>query len=586
MPKICLSMIVKNEERVIRRCLESVLPYIDAWAIVDTGSTDRTMEIIREVMADVDGVLLEREWVDNFGVSRTQALEAARSSGCDYALVQDADDVFSAPEGFVWPEDMGDGGMLPHFLGEMEYWRTQLLKLERAWEYRGVVHEYPVIPGEHERLVRVVGPSVTITREGARSTFSVEEKYGHDAKLLRQALEENPGDTRSAFYLAQSLRDAGRYEEAQVAYRRRARMGGFAEEVWVSMFQVALIEQHLDRLDWELVAELFVQAYEFRPSRVEPLLSLAEGYRRRGKHAKAFIYSTAAVTTPDCNDLLFVDRTAATWRKFDELSMAAHGLGYGDVALATCDYAMRVAPQHQLQRLRLNMSFFPQSPAGFFQVQDLQDGDLARWIPMIKGLRTDYKDVTQPGYPASDQVLALTCATLASLVKKLGGERVVRVLDMGSGLSSAVLRKCAADASILGDVDILSVDDSEEWLEKTRQFLESKKLTTTGMAEWSTVRYSLEPFDLVFFDLGTIPTRQAEMAYAMCLGSTVILNDMHLPELQNAARQALSHIDIPWALFDLQPITHDCFKRFAWAVAFRPKVNVVVKNSTSVIAAQ
>ncbi|MCK5651928.1 MAG: glycosyltransferase, partial [Gemmatimonadetes bacterium] len=272
MPKICLSMIVKNEERVIRRCLESVLPYIDAWAIVDTGSTDRTMEIIREVMADVDGVLLEREWVDNFGVSRTQALEAARSSGCDYALVQDADDVFSAPEGFVWPEDMGDGGMLPHFLGEMEYWRTQLLKLERAWEYRGVVHEYPVIPGEHERLVRVVGPSVTITREGARSTFSVEEKYGHDAKLLRQALEENPGDTRSAFYLAQSLRDAGRYEEAQVAYRRRARMGGFAEEVWVSMFQVALIEQHLDRLDWELVAELFVQAYEFRPSRVEPLL--------------------------------------------------------------------------------------------------------------------------------------------------------------------------------------------------------------------------------------------------------------------------------------------------------------------------
>ena len=96
MPKICLSMIVKNEERVIRRCLESVLPYIDAWAIVDTGSTDRTMEIIREVMADVDGVLLEREWVDNFGVSRTQALEAARSSGCDYALVQDADDVFSA----------------------------------------------------------------------------------------------------------------------------------------------------------------------------------------------------------------------------------------------------------------------------------------------------------------------------------------------------------------------------------------------------------------------------------------------------------------------------------------------------------
>ena len=47
--KICLNMIVKDESRVIRRCLESVKPLIDYWVIVDTGSTDGTQEIIKAV---------------------------------------------------------------------------------------------------------------------------------------------------------------------------------------------------------------------------------------------------------------------------------------------------------------------------------------------------------------------------------------------------------------------------------------------------------------------------------------------------------------------------------------------------------
>jgi len=584
MPKICLSMIVKNEERVIRRCLEAVLPYIDSWAIVDTGSTDATMDIIRDVLAGVDGVLLEREWVDNFGVSRTQALEAARGSGCDYALVQDADDVFGAVEGFEWPEDMGDGGMIPHFLGDMEYWRTQLLKLERAWEYRGVVHEFPVIPGEPERIVKVHGPSVTITRDGARSRASLEEKYGHDAELLRRALEENPGDTRSAFYFAQSLRDAGRLVEAQKAYRHRARMGGFPEEVWVSMFQVALIEQQLGRLDWELIAELLVQAYEFRPERIEPLVALAEGYRRQGKYAKAFIYAAAAVTSPGCQDMLFVDRAAHTWRKFDELSMAAQALGHTEVALTTGGYALAMAPESQAKRLRLNLSFAPQGPGGYLQAHGLRPGDISRWLPLIQELREAYKDVTLPGQPASDQVLALACATLASQVKQLWDKRPVRVLDMGSGLSSAVLRRCAAELGAI--VEILSVDDSAEWLEKTRQFLAAQGLDAKGTAEWAEVRDKLGHHDLVLFDLGNIPTREAEMAYALRLGSTVILDDMHRRELQSAARQALSQYETSWALFDLTPITHDSFKRFAWAVVLHPEAKAEAPSTVAPAAAE
>jgi cellulose synthase/poly-beta-1,6-N-acetylglucosamine synthase-like glycosyltransferase len=47
---VCLNMIVKNESQVIEKCLASVKPLIDYWVIVDTGSTDKTQQIVKKCM--------------------------------------------------------------------------------------------------------------------------------------------------------------------------------------------------------------------------------------------------------------------------------------------------------------------------------------------------------------------------------------------------------------------------------------------------------------------------------------------------------------------------------------------------------
>ena len=75
-PSICLVMIVKNESKVIRRCIDSVRNYINYWVIVDTGSTDGTQDLIKEIMDEygIKGELHERPWVD-FGYNRTESLE-------------------------------------------------------------------------------------------------------------------------------------------------------------------------------------------------------------------------------------------------------------------------------------------------------------------------------------------------------------------------------------------------------------------------------------------------------------------------------------------------------------------------------
>jgi glycosyltransferase involved in cell wall biosynthesis len=98
--RVCLSMIVKNEAAVIERCLASVLPHIDAWAICDTGSSDGTQDLIRRRLVHLPGELIERPWVD-FATNRNEALDLARRHG-DYALVVDADDIVEADSRFTF----------------------------------------------------------------------------------------------------------------------------------------------------------------------------------------------------------------------------------------------------------------------------------------------------------------------------------------------------------------------------------------------------------------------------------------------------------------------------------------------------
>ena len=86
---VCLNMIVKNEARVIEKCLASVKPLIDSWVIVDTGSSDDTQSIIRKYMADLPGELHEKPWV-NFAHNRNEALQLAKEKA-DYVLLIDAD---------------------------------------------------------------------------------------------------------------------------------------------------------------------------------------------------------------------------------------------------------------------------------------------------------------------------------------------------------------------------------------------------------------------------------------------------------------------------------------------------------------
>src|SRR5262249_26729577 len=301
---ICLNMIVKNEATVIRRCLDSVKPIIDYWVIVDTGSTDATQQIISEHFKDIPGELHERPWQD-FAHNRSEALALARGHG-DYVLVIDADEILEITPEFEMPRLEADSYNIQIKYGGCTYLRRQVVSNALPWRYEGVLHEY--ITCEQAKTEQFLPGIYTIPHhDGARSRDA--NTYRYDALVLEKALLEDPQNTRYVFYLAQSYRDAGDLELALRHYKRRAEMGGWAEEVWFSLYQVAQIEERME-YDWPEVMDSYLAAWQYQPDRAGPLYRIAMHYQGLGEYHIAHMFFTRALKIPrPAPSRLFVENT-------------------------------------------------------------------------------------------------------------------------------------------------------------------------------------------------------------------------------------------------------------------------------------
>lgn len=355
---VCLNMIVKNEARVMERCLASVRPFIDAWAIVDTGSTDGTQELIRKTLADLPGEVLERPW-KNFGHNRTEALEHARGRA-DYILIMDADEVLELPEGFVLPPLTAEEYWFDHRFVETPdtaWQRGTLIKSGLPWRFEGVLHEHLVCGKTPYMRVVLPGPTVWVHTDSARNA-DPKAKFESDARILEQALVDEPDNARYVFYLAQSYRDSKQLEKAIAAYDRRATMGGFPEEVYYSKLEAARLRE-LSGAAWPTVLAGYLDAHQARPVRAEPLVALARSCRLRQDWAVAELFARAAVAIRQPSDGLFLDLSAYQWRAVDELAIATFYTGKIDESKALNErlLVMPALPASERPRITKNLEW-------------------------------------------------------------------------------------------------------------------------------------------------------------------------------------------------------------------------------------
>jgi glycosyltransferase involved in cell wall biosynthesis/predicted GH43/DUF377 family glycosyl hydrolase len=312
---IGLCMIVRNEEAILERCLRSVAGLIDSWVICDTGSEDRTPEIVQSLLADIPGELHETSWLD-FGQNRSELMEIAHGSA-DYLLLIDAD--MTVQRRASLPPLSSDAYMLRE-TGGLDFGVLRLVRGDRRWWYEGSTHEYIATDGRFDQRQL---DELLIEHHGDGS--GRREKLIRDVGLLKRDVARDPDNPRPIFYLAQTYRELGKHEIAIRYYRRRVEMGGWDEEVFYAGLQEGVL-----RAEQELASgtPVLLDAWQRRPTRAEPLYELARLHRRNGDLAVAHMFATRGLEIPyPSADVLFIHRWVYDWALRLERAQAAAGVG-------------------------------------------------------------------------------------------------------------------------------------------------------------------------------------------------------------------------------------------------------------------
>ncbi len=212
-PTLSLCMIVKNEEENLEHCLSLARPHVDEIVVVDTGSTDRTVEIARKY-ADI---LDEIEWPGSFAVARNHSLSLANS---DYMLILDGDEYIEDQD--AWKRIRNSLGVLDiaalilpvkNLLGDSNvvcadlFWQERILRNHPDIKYHGSVHNQVMesIMAHAEKTGRHV---LRLEAEIIHTGYSLSEadmvkKYQTRVDLLKNEYENAKDEVYRAYYAYQ-----------------------------------------------------------------------------------------------------------------------------------------------------------------------------------------------------------------------------------------------------------------------------------------------------------------------------------------------------------------------------------------------
>ena len=303
---ISLCMIVKNEEDVLARCLDSVKDVINEIIIVDTGSTDKTKEIALKYTDKV----YDFEWINDFSAARNMAFSKAT---CDYQMWLDADDV--CPEASLKQllnlkneldpaTDMVAMKYITDFDADgypiLVAIRERLIKREKGYRWIDPVHEciplsgnvlYSDIEIHHRKIKKNTEPSFR--------NINIYEELEKSGK---------PFSLRQQYYYARELKDHNQWVKSAYYFEKFVNsQGGWVEDKIATCFNLAICYRILG--DTEKVLPVLTKSFSYDAPRAEICSEIGYHYKRKSDYRTAFKwFKTAAnLGEPDSAGFILQD---------------------------------------------------------------------------------------------------------------------------------------------------------------------------------------------------------------------------------------------------------------------------------------
>ncbi|RLQ94662.1 glycosyltransferase [Falsibacillus albus] len=346
MMTLSLCMIVRNEEKVLGRCLDSIKGLVDEINIIDTGSTDGT----KEVASKYTDRVFDFKWIDDFAAARNYSFSKATK---DFIMWLDADDVmvegdydkFAALKVFL--RDDVDAVSMPYILAQNEKGivtqsvrRNRIVKRSNGFPWIGAVHEYLEVGGN------IISSDIHVVHQSQKTGVSTRNLDIYE-KMLADGREFTP---RDLYYYANECVDHKLHERAIEYYQKFLDTGeGWVEDCISSCAKMADCYLALD--DQDGAVDQILKSFKYDIPRADQCCRLGFIHLSREEYEKAvFWYEVAVNLDYEAAKAKggFLNHNCYTWLPHLQLCVCYYRLGQIEKAIHHNQIAKAFDPTNRM----------------------------------------------------------------------------------------------------------------------------------------------------------------------------------------------------------------------------------------------